>query len=246
MYTLIYLFIFILGTIIGSFLNVVIYRYNTGKSISKGRSICMSCNKSLSWYELIPLLSFLIQSGKCRSCFSPISHQYPIVEFITGLIFVSLVYHFIPLLIFSLPYFIYSIILYSFLFFLLVVISFYDIRHKIIPNKLVYLFDIVSFISIFVIYSNSGFGLSIPPILYILSGFIFALPFAFLWFVSKGKWMGLGDAKLILGIGWILGPIASISALIFSFWAGAIISLVIIFFANKLYKNKKGKINMKT
>ncbi len=107
---------FILGLIIGSFLNVVIYRFNTGKSITKGRSICMSCNKNLRWYELIPIFSFLIQSGKCRRCASKISSQYPIVEFITGLTFVLLAYHFSPLLFFSYSYFIYSLILFSFIF----------------------------------------------------------------------------------------------------------------------------------
>ncbi|MFA4853534.1 MAG: prepilin peptidase, partial [Bacteroidales bacterium] len=84
---LIFVFIFLLGTIVGSFLNVVIFRFNTGRTITTGRSICMNCNRDLRWYELIPVLSFLIQSGKCRRCASKISHQYPLVEIVTGLVF---------------------------------------------------------------------------------------------------------------------------------------------------------------
>src|SRR3989338_4512275 len=79
--------IFILGLIIGSFLNVVILRCGTGKSILKGSSRCPNCEKKLSWRELIPVLSFIIQKGRCRTCQSKISWQYPIVELLTGIIF---------------------------------------------------------------------------------------------------------------------------------------------------------------
>lgn len=242
-----FIFIFLLGTIIGSFLNVVIYRFNTGKSIVKGRSICMTCNRNLRWYELIPILSYLLQSGKCRRCKDSISFQYLIVEFITGLIFVVVAYHFLPILIVSYWAYLFFVVLFVFIFSLLIVISVYDLRHKIIPDKLVYLFIIISFLSIFVVYTGSGLSLSWPPLLTLFSGLIFATPFAFLWFISKGRWMGLGDAKLILGIGWLLGPMLSFSALIIAFWAGAIVSLFIMFFSRILFRiNKIGKIGMKT
>lgn len=236
---IIFIIIFLLGTIIGSFLNVVIYRFNTGKSIVRGRSICMTCNRSLRWYELIPILSFLIQSGKCRRCASSISHQYPIVEFGTGLIFALIAYHFIPILYISYWSFILLLILYSFIFSLLIVISVYDIKHKIIPDKLVYLYSAASLFSVFLSYQTGILSFNWPPLIYILSGPIFAIPFAFLWIVSKGRWMGLGDAKLMLGIGFMLGPILALSAMILSFWIGAIVGLFILLFS-------KGKVNMKT
>ncbi len=242
----IFIIIFLLGTIIGSFLNVVIYRFNTGKSITKGRSICMSCNKNLRWYELVPIFSFLIQSGKCRRCKSKISYQYPIVEFTTGLVFLLLAYHFLPILFLSYSFFIYSLSLFSLLFSLLIIITFYDIRHKVVPDKLVYLFIVVSFLSIFVVYSNNGLSLAWPSLLSIFSGLIFAAPFAFIWLISKGKWMGLGDSKIILGIGWMLGPSVAFAALVLSFWIGAIISLLIMFFPYKLFNKKIIKIGMKT
>ena len=78
-------FLFILGTLLGSFLNVVILRYHTGMGLG-GRSMCMSCGKKLHAHELIPLFSYLLQRGKCRSCKSSLSIQYPIIEALSGFV----------------------------------------------------------------------------------------------------------------------------------------------------------------
>src|SRR6185369_2783346 len=78
---------FIFGTIVGSFLNVLALRFNTGMGI-RGRSKCMSCSKTLTWVELIPIVSFALQRGACRSCRTKISWQYPLVEFLAGALFV--------------------------------------------------------------------------------------------------------------------------------------------------------------
>lgn len=246
MNTLIFVFIFLLGTIIGSFLNVVIFRFNTGKSIAKGRSICMTCNRTLRWYELIPIFSYLFQLGKCRRCAETISHQYPIVEFVTGVLFVLITYHFMPILLFSPSSYLFLVIFFVFLFSLLIVISVYDFRHKIIPNKLVYAFSFVAFLSIFVNSTSFGPLFIIPSLSYFTAGPLLALPFALLWLVSRGKWMGLGDAKLMLGLGWMLGIYLGLSAIILAFWIGSIVSLGIMFLSNNLFKNKTGKIGMKT
>lgn len=85
MHTLFIIFTGLFGLIVGSFLNVVILRMNTGKTLG-GRSMCLSCNKKLEWYELIPLVSFIIQRGRCTKCHSKISWQYPIVEAITAVL----------------------------------------------------------------------------------------------------------------------------------------------------------------
>ncbi len=239
MYVLIFIFIFLLGTIIGSFLNVVIYRFNTGKSITKGRSMCMTCSHTLSWYELIPVFSFLIQSGRCRSCVSSISHQYPIVEFITGLVFTLISFHFLPILDLSQGLYVFLVSLYAFLFSLLIVISVYDIRHKIIPDKLVFVFGLIAFLSIFINHTGVDPLFTGASIMSIATGPLLALPFALLWLVSRGRWMGLGDAKLILGIGWMLGLMPGLAALILSFWIGSVVSLLIILFSDK-------KMNLKT
>lgn len=237
--TLIFIFIFLLGCIIGSFLNVVIYRFGTGKSIAKGSSICMTCSHKLRWYELIPILSFLIQGGRCRKCASGISHQYPIVEFGTGLIFALIAFHFVPVLAFSQSVYILLVTLYAFIFSLLMVISVYDIRHKIIPDTLVYAYSLISLFSIFINHTGVGPLLTWPSLMDVVSGPLFALPFALIWLISRGRAMGLGDAKLVLGIGWMLGPTQALASVIVAFWLGALTSLFIMLFTKK-------KMGMKT
>jgi prepilin signal peptidase PulO-like enzyme (type II secretory pathway) len=236
MYILAFVFIFFLGTIIGSFLNVVIFRLNTGKSIAKGRSICMTCNRTLRWYELLPVLSFLIQSGRCRRCASRISHQYPIVEFLTGIVFTLISLHFLPIIFFSQPNYVFLVVAYSFIFSLLIVISVYDIRHKIIPDLLVYIFIVLSFGLVFVNHTTIGPLFIVPILANLLSGPVLALPFALLWLVSSGRWMGLGDAKLILGLGWMLGLFFGIASLVLSFWLGSIVGLILML----LFRSKVG------
>lgn len=232
MFTLIFTFVFCLGMIIGSFLNVVIYRFNSGKTLG-GRSMCMSCGNKLKWYELIPVISFLAQLGRCRSCNTKISNQYILVELSTGLIFTFIAYHFLPILALSQNLFIFLVSFFMLIFSLLIVIAVYDIRHKIIPDKLVYTFAFLSLISVFINPTGIGPTFFYPTIGALVAGPLLALPFALLWVISKGKWMGLGDAKLILGIGWILGIIYGATALMFSFWLGTIISLLLIFISHK-------------
>ena len=237
--TLLFIFIFLLGTIIGSFLNVVIYRFNTGKTLVHGRSICMSCNHTLSWYELIPVFSFLIQSGKCRKCATTISHQYPLVELGTGFMFALMAFHFLPVLMFSQVSYVFLVSLFVFIFSILIVISVYDIRHKVIPDALVYMFAFASFFSIFVNHAGVGGLFITPTFMSIIAGPMLAIPFALLWLVSKGEWMGLGDAKLMLGIGWMLGPALGLFSTVLSFWLGAIVAIILMII-------QRGKIGMKT
>jgi leader peptidase (prepilin peptidase)/N-methyltransferase len=129
--------------------------------------------------------------------------------------------------------------LFSFIFSLLMVISVYDIRHKIIPDTLVYAYAIISFASIFINHSGIGPLFALPSLMAVVSGPLFALPFALIWLLSRGKAMGLGDAKLMLGIGWMLGPLPALAATILSFWIGSVVSLSMMFFGKK-------KMGMKT
>jgi leader peptidase (prepilin peptidase)/N-methyltransferase len=238
MNALISLCIFIFGTIIGSFLNVVIYRFNTSRKIANSRSVCFSCNKQLYWYEMIPVLSFLFQKGRCRGCASRISHQYPLVEVVTGLVFVLLAQHFMPLIYINSNIFVFLLSYFIFIFSILIVITVYDIRHKIIPDRLVFVFILLAFISLFINSSGVGPFWVQSNFLDMMAGPIMAFPFAFLWFISGGRWIGLGDAKLIVGIGWMLGFYIGLSALMIAFTMGAIVGIILIGL-------KKAKLNMK-
>ncbi len=236
--TIIVTFIFfIFGLIIGSFLNVVIFRFNTQKTFG-GRSACMSCEHQLSWYELVPLFSFLFLLGRCKNCKIKISAQYPIVEFIVGLIFGLLFVKFQDLFFLNTLVFSFTYAYYALMFSLLVVIATYDIKHKIIPDVLSIIFGILAFTGLFFFNNYSlpaqaGFYLHIPSVLEFLSGLIIALPFALLWLVSRGTWMGLGDAKLAVGLGWLFGIWGALSGIVLAFWIGAFISIILVVFSKK-------------
>ncbi|TSC72133.1 MAG: leader peptidase (prepilin peptidase) / N-methyltransferase [Parcubacteria group bacterium Gr01-1014_70] len=211
---------------IGSFLNVVVYRLGTGESVAKGRSRCFSCGTILQWYDLIPLMSFVLQKGRCRYCGSKISWQYPIVELIMGIVFLFIVFR---LRNYEGEYSLYLLLItyYLLLFSLLIAISVYDVRHKIIPNQLVYPFIFLSFF--FSVIHDSGF--MIQNILnYFLAGLAAFLFFASLWYFSRGRWMGFGDAKLALGIGFLLGPWLTLVAVLLSFWIGTLIAVPVVLY----------------
>jgi len=213
--------IFILGTIVGSFLNVVILRYNSSVSFFSGRSFCPSCGKNLSWYELIPIVSFIILRRKCAGCESKISWQYPLVEIATGLLFLLTIFNF-QFSIFNIETAMITLY-YWIIWSVLIIIFVYDLRHKIIPDGLVFLFAGLSLVHL--IFSTWRFDLQVGDF---LAGPLLALPFAALWFFSQGRWMGLGDAKLALGIGWFLGLAKGGSAIILGFWLGAIVGIFLI------------------
>ncbi|PIQ70141.1 MAG: prepilin peptidase [Candidatus Tagabacteria bacterium CG_4_8_14_3_um_filter_41_8] len=219
---MIYAFVFIFGAIIGSFLNVVIKRYNTGESIIYSDSRCLACGKKLSWSELIPICSFLLQKGKCRGCHSKISRQYPLVEFLTGLLFLSIFLKFFPDIILVIFYWIAAS--------LLIIISVYDFYHQIIPDKIVYLLIFLALGYWFFIGNAALSGF--------LAGLSFFLFFFLLWISSRGRSMGLGDSKIALAAGWILGFENGIIAILFSFWIGAILGVFLLLFSRKTFTLK--------
>ncbi len=204
------LLIFLFGLIVGSFLNVVIYRYQTGYSVL-GRSECLICGEKLRWFELIPVASFLMQLGRCRACRGLISWQYPLVELLTGLLFLGAFWRggsglawllFVDWVIFG----------------LLIVIMVYDWRHKIIPDHFIYAFIVVALLKS-VWLGTAGSGAFV--------GLALGVFFWLLWFVSRGRWLGLGDAKLALGLGFFLGWPAALSAVTLAFWIGALVGLAL-------------------
>lgn len=215
--------LFVFGSILGSFLNVVALRHKTGVSAWFSRSFCFSCGLQLSWQDLFPILSFLALGGKCRNCKTRLSPRYLFVEVLMG----ALVYvlgakilglHFLETVAAAqLLWFGYALSIFS----LLLVISLYDIQHKIIPDIFSLLFGIVSFSTYFLRgdYSWNALGE------HIAAAVILFIPFFLLWYVSKGRLIGLGDGKLAIGIGFLLGLQWGTYAVIFAFWFGALFAL---------------------
>lgn len=214
-----HLTIFILGLIVGSFLNVVIYRYNTGRSVARGRSRCLACSRDLHWFELVPVASFVALRGRCRRCLSGISWQYPLVELVTGLLFLLASWQF------GVGFDSWPVLgVYLVILSLLVVITVYDFRHKIIPDGLVYAF--ILFSTLPVLFTRDG----VMIFNHLIAGLTLFAFFFLLWSVSRGRWMGFGDAKLALGVGFLLGLTGGVSAIVFAFWFGALVSVCILIY----------------
>jgi prepilin signal peptidase PulO-like enzyme (type II secretory pathway) len=221
--SLFYTALVLAGLALGSLLNTITLRHEKGERLS-GRSRCMSCAHELSWYELIPVVSYLIQGRKCRSCSSTISPQYPLVELATALLFVLVGYvvepFAAPLLSMGLLVLVVHLCIWS----LLMASTVYDLRTKLIPDSFSYTFALLAFAALFI--TPSGF--LVPGLWELLAGPVCFLPFYVLWAVSQGRWIGLGDGKLSLGIGWLLGlPLAG-TAILTAFWLGAVVSLALI------------------
>jgi leader peptidase (prepilin peptidase)/N-methyltransferase len=205
------------GVIIGSFLNVYIYRFHTGKSLA-GRSHCLSCGTGLRWYELFPLLSYVAQRGRCRTCGSKITSRYFLVELTTGVLFALTPLLTVEVIKLFLLWFICSV---------LVVITVYDLYHFIIPDKLTLILTITIFALL-----GYQFWLGEVTVVRLGWGILTALGgsafFFLLWLISKGRWLGFGDVKLAFPLGLLAGPLHVFSFVVLSFWIGAAISLTVL------------------
>ncbi len=211
---------FIFGTLIGSFLNVVLYRFHTGRSLN-GRSHCMSCGETLRWYELFPIVSYLFLRARCMYCSAYIPFRYLLVELLTGSVFLMLFLLFREnLVMFG---------FYGVLCVFLILITVYDIRHTIIPNELTLALIVLAFLKTFILPFGYIEFAPLSVVLYsILGGAGASAFFYMLWRVSKGRWLGLGDAKLAFPLGMIAG-ISAVSMVVLSFWIGAGISVILLF-----------------
>lgn len=214
--------LFVLGTIVGSFLNVVALRWDTKKF--NGRSVCVGCGKNLRWWELVPIISFIVLRAKCKRCRAGISYQYPVIEIWTGLIFLS---------IYNLQFTILQSLILIIIFCIYIVITIYDFKHKIIPDSLVYTAILLSVVSR--LWSGGA-------TLDWLAGPILFAFFGSIWLLSRGRAMGFGDAKLGLSVGLLLGAAEGFSAIVLAFWIGALCSLIYIFLKNDKKLTMKSEI----
>jgi leader peptidase (prepilin peptidase) / N-methyltransferase len=211
-----YVFVGVFGLIIGSFLNVYIYRLHTGKSLA-GHSHCLSCGTGLRPYELIPLLSYLFLRGRCKTCGCYIPIRYFIVELSTSILF---------LLAYSIAGSLLQFSYFAALMSVLVVITVYDIRHYIIPDTLTAALVVLTVAwQGYILYQGGTWQVFFVAIGAAILGASF---FYLLWFISNGRWIGFGDVKLAVPLGIMVGPTAVFSMIVLSFWIGAFVSLCLI------------------
>jgi leader peptidase (prepilin peptidase)/N-methyltransferase len=231
-------YFFGVGLIIGSFLNVVVYRLQEGKTLT-GRSFCPHCKNLVRWYDNVPVLSFLVLRGRCRDCKEKISWQYPAVELATGVVFVLTGY-----LTFSFfdqnswPETIFYLVLFS----ALIVIFIYDLLTMYIPMAV--LWFAVAWTVVYSVFSKWYFradhgGLEwssfVPEVLAALGAFLF---FYALVAVSKETWMGMGDAYMALLVGLATGWPGVMWALTLAFGIGALVGVALVALSKKGMKSQ--------
>lgn len=207
-----YILFFVLGTILGSFYNVVGYRIPKKESIIYPPSHCPKCNHKLKFYELIPIISYIIQKGKCKNCKEKIGLFYPIFELITGLLFT------ISLKIFGLTP---NLLLILTFISMLIIITISDIKYMIIPDSILLFFSILILIEIYIF---KGFNEVLSSITNgIISFIIMYLIKKFGDFLFKKESMGGGDIKLMF----VIGLFTSYKNALLTIFIGSLIGLPI-------------------
>ncbi|MBI4281525.1 prepilin peptidase [Candidatus Uhrbacteria bacterium] len=210
--------IFLFGLCIGSFLNVVILRIPAGQSV-RGRSRCFSCARTLRWFELVPLFSYAVLRGKCRSCRAGISLQYPLVELVTALLFLLTFFHHRV----TDPSLgdgqFWELVIGNWIFVsALVVLFVQDLRFQILPDVIT--LPAIAIAMIFWFFDSYN----LQPITYnLLATAIGGGFFLLQWLVSRGRWVGGGDIRLGALMGAILGWPNILLALFLAYVSGAIV-----------------------
>lgn len=213
---------FVAGAAFGSFLNVVIERTHQRRSFWQGRSFCNHCNHQLAWYDLIPLLSFLLVGAKCRYCRKPLSWQYFFMELLTGLGFVALWWRFAEV---GYGYLAFWLIFFCFL----VVIFVYDLKYQ-------YIYDRFSLPAIALVIGAQIIWQPLTWWQFALGGIAGAGIYLALYLMSGGKDIGGGDIRLGALIGFSVGLKALLYVLLYSYFI-ALFALLVYW----LVKHKKIK-----
>lgn len=191
----------VLGLIFGSFVSALSYRFPKKISNLKGRSFCDNCKTPISWYDNIPVLSYIFLGGKCRKCGKKISSRYPIIEAVSGLAFLLIGPNIINLI----------------LFLILLTIFIIDFENKIIPDFFVFS---GMFISLFLIRDSLFQSL--------FAGFIAASFLILIHLATRGRGMGLGDVKFAVMGGMITGLKLVTVWMLLGFLTGALVGVILI------------------
>ena len=205
----IYITIFLFGIVIGSFLNVCIFRIPNHETVVTERSHCMNCGYQLSWYDMVPVFSWLCLGGKCRKCKTPISPQYPIVEAVNGILY---------MVVFAVNGFSLESILYCLFVSALLVLSVIDWRTYEIPIGINIFILVLGILHTALDYSNW--------LTYVVGFFSVSLFLFLLLWISKGRAIGGGDVKLMAVAGLLLGWKLAVLAFFIGCIVGSVIHLL--------------------
>ncbi|MFH1207287.1 MAG: prepilin peptidase [Patescibacteria group bacterium] len=212
----------ILGLVVGSFLNAVIYRLHVGVSFTRGRSYCPHCKHNLAAKDLLPLISFLLLKGRCRYCQKPISWQYPLVEAAMSIAFTLLYWQFglAP------AFFVY--LAYAGILMLIFV---FDLKYYLILDKVS-----VPAIVLAIILSTVVLKISVASLLVgaVAGGGFFLLQFL----VSRGKWIGGGDIRLGVLMGMMLGWPHVLVALVAAYFIGSVVGIFLVLSRRKKWQSQ--------
>lgn len=212
---------FIFGTMVGSFLNVCVYRIPEGRSIVLPASHCRSCKKPIAFYDNIPLVSFLLLKGKCRHCAAPLSFQYPLVELLTGLLAAAC------LLKWGAGF---TAAIWFIFCAALVVVTFIDLAHQIIPD-VISLPGIVCGLLVSLLPGQPGFtGALIGAVLGGGSLYLIRLLY---YAVTRQEGMGLGDVKLLAMMGAFLGWKSILFIIMAASFSGALLGIAVMIIKKK-------------
>lgn len=198
-------FLFVLGLVFGSFISALTWRYPRKISIKRGRSICPKCKNQIAWFDNVPLLSFLFLAGRCRNCKKPISWRYPAIELATGVGFLLIGLNFTGLILFC----------------ILEAILIIDLENQTIPDSFV-------FWGIFAVFLYTIYYIPHTFFPSLFAGFIAATLLLLIHLLTKGRGMGLGDVKLAVLGGLIVGAKLFLIWLFLAFLTGAVIGIILI------------------
>lgn len=229
--------VFVMGMCVGSFVNVLIWRTLHGMSPYRGRSVCDHCKRQLSWYENIPVISFVLLGGKCRTCKKKIDWSYPLVELVTGILFLwwaTLGFAFFKITLSPLSYF--QPFFWLIVGINLVIIFFADLLYGIIPDFTVAILGISTLVYRIILvtlgimqvsdfWSSVWVGVGV-------GGFYLGL-----FFFTRGNGMGLGDVKLAPVLGFLLGFPEGLVATFVGFIIGGVLASLLLM----LHKKKVGQ-----
>jgi leader peptidase (prepilin peptidase)/N-methyltransferase len=228
------LLLIVSGLSLGSFLGALTYRLPKGESVFKGRSKCPSCGEQISWFDNIPLLSYLLLGGKCRHCNEKIPSRYFLIEFLTATGFVASYFGLVHCANISLdlPYVspmctlndqLPGLLLPVMLFVFLIVVSIFviDFEHRFIPDEFVF-FGFTALFLVFVFFSPSSIYIRM------LSAFGAGIFLLLIHLLTKGKGMGLGDVKFAVFAGILLGWPFTPVFLFLAFLTGALVGIILV------------------